>query len=115
VRQPLYLGSTFLITGAVVASELIWFLPAAVAWALLTFEWASRREERRLAIRFGASFERYRAAVPKWIPRLSIGRAAIGPLAAPLRGAFVGQLPLLLVLVPFILKELNPFGFWPHH
>lgn len=57
------------------AAVALYALAGAVMWHLL----ARPPEERDLAARFGAPFERYRRAVPLWLPRLgprAVERAA---------------------------------------
>lgn len=115
VRQPLYVGSVLLIAASVVASELIWLLPAAVAWAMLVYERASRWEEATLASLYSDRFEAYRDRVPKWIPRAMGPTPVATPAVVPLRDVLIAQWPLVLGLLPFVFKELNPFGFWPMH
>ena len=69
-RNPLYLGSTVLATGLIVAAH-AWILALlAVAMLLGVYLPVIRQEERFLAGRFGAAFERYRSQVPQLLPRL---------------------------------------------
>jgi protein-S-isoprenylcysteine O-methyltransferase Ste14 len=70
VRNPMYVGVAWAIAGQAlllgswgVAVWLLVFLAAVVAFV-------KGYEEPRLAEQFGASYERYRAAVPGWWPRL---------------------------------------------
>jgi len=109
VRNPLYLGNLSVIAGATIASELAWLLPIALAWAILVYVAAVRHEETRLLEKYGEAFLRYREWVPAWIPdwRRFVGNAS------PALRAVLQQIPLLLVLVPFALKEINPFDLWP--
>lgn len=112
VRNPLYIGNLLIITGAAVASELVWFVPAVFAWASLVYAHVVRYEEDQLLARYGEAFLRYREQVPRWLPR---GRGLP-------RGKGHGQFPTvamrqavsLLILAPFVLKELNLFGLWSH-
>ncbi|MGH9475939.1 MAG: methyltransferase family protein [Terriglobales bacterium] len=73
-RNPLYLGSTLLGAGFVIASN--YWLLAVIAVALLCGIYLPviRQEERYLAERFGAAFRAYAARVPRLFPRF--GRAA---------------------------------------
>ncbi|MCU1641398.1 MAG: isoprenylcysteine carboxyl methyltransferase [Nocardia sp.] len=70
VRNPMYLGVVAVIAGQSLLlgqfallgySVLVW---AATALFVLTYE------QPTLAARYGARYERYRAAVPAWLPRL---------------------------------------------
>lgn len=103
VRNPLYLGNIFIIAGATSASELIWFLPISVlwAWAMYSIVFVTY-EDRRLSRWYGEEYHRYRSAVPAWIPVLS---SVTRLPSVPLR-ALVPQLPRLLLLLPFVVREL---------
>jgi protein-S-isoprenylcysteine O-methyltransferase Ste14 len=57
------------------AGEAIFFQSARVAWWMATFAALNHLyflflEEPGLVARFGADYERYRAAVPRWLPRM---------------------------------------------
>lgn len=67
-RNPLYLGSTVLAIGLVIAAD-SWLL-AMLAGAMLLGVYIPviRQEEAYLASRFGAAFEVYAARVPRLIP-----------------------------------------------
>jgi protein-S-isoprenylcysteine O-methyltransferase Ste14 len=65
-RNPMYLGWALLHLGVGLATGCGWIiatLPATAAWVNLDI----RREERRLAGAFGLEYERYRAAVPRYL------------------------------------------------
>lgn len=75
-RNPLYLGSFLLGTGAVVAGGL-WVFVALFAVFFWTVYGAAMREEAAgLRERFGESYERYADAVPLFLPRPTPYRAA---------------------------------------
>lgn len=78
-HHPLYLGWTAMLLGVAVAGRsilaLLFVLPlAAVLWRM------ALSDERDLHERFGAVYESYRAAVPRWI-------GAPADVPAPLPGA----------------------------
>jgi len=65
-RNPMYLGWALLHLGAGLVTGSGWTvatLPAAAAWVHLEIQ----REERRLAEAFGPEYQRYRAAVPRYL------------------------------------------------
>lgn len=70
VRNPMFTGVLAILLGEAVAAR----SPALLIWFALFFLFVSIAvplgEERRLAHRFGADYARYRAHVPRWIPRL---------------------------------------------
>jgi protein-S-isoprenylcysteine O-methyltransferase Ste14 len=70
VRNPMYLA-----VAAMIGGQAMVFRSTGVLWWLLVFMaavWSFVRgyEEPALARQFGASYERYRDAVPGWWPRL---------------------------------------------
>ena len=68
-RNPMYIGVLTLVLGASILFGsrrlAIYLVAVAVAFHLRTILY----EEPRLAELFGADFERYRATVPRWVPR----------------------------------------------
>jgi protein-S-isoprenylcysteine O-methyltransferase Ste14 len=65
-RNPMYVGWALLHLGAGLIAGSSWIiasLPAVAAWVRLDI----RREERRLAETLGPEYERYRAAVPRYL------------------------------------------------
>jgi protein-S-isoprenylcysteine O-methyltransferase Ste14 len=71
VRNPLYVGNVLIWTGFAVTAGLPWL--ALLFGILLVLEYHAivRWEEQLLASKYGASYDAYRAAVPRWLPRLS--------------------------------------------
>lgn len=116
VRNPLYVGNILIFAGAAVASGLMWFVPVVVAWALGVYSIVVRHEDERLVSKYGEEFIEYRARVPAWVPRFPApgvleNRVPLGPLFMSLGAQLVYS---SIILLPFILKELDPLGFWPH-
>ncbi len=110
------LGSLFVIAGAVVASELAWLLPIALPWAILVYFFAARRREARPGLEaVDANGDEGEAAAlaEASIPGSRTRARAAGRARHFARAALV-QLRVLLVLVPFVMKELNVFDLWPH-
>jgi protein-S-isoprenylcysteine O-methyltransferase Ste14 len=68
-RNPMYLGHMIFLAGLALTlrSELAALITVAtIAW----FQLRVRRDERRLAERFGEPYAQYRARVKRWIPGL---------------------------------------------
>jgi protein-S-isoprenylcysteine O-methyltransferase Ste14 len=112
VRNPLYLGNMLVIAGAAAASRMIWLVPLVVAWCLFVYHLVVRHEEVRLVARYGAEYERYRAAVPGWMPRLGATRprATLDPRG--FLAALLAQSGSLLLLIPFLIKQVGLLGSW---
>ncbi len=69
-RNPLYLGSTVLAVGFIIAAH-EWLLAVLALLMLLgVYLPVIRKEEEFLAARFGEPFHRYTRAVPRLFPRL---------------------------------------------
>ena len=66
-----------------------------------------------MLLKYGASYEAYRKEIPAWWPR------AWSPSPAPIRASGFGTVLAVQVmygclgLLPFVLKEIDPFRFWP--
>lgn len=70
VRNPIYVGFLVVLAGqALLFGSAGLVVYAAVAWCVVAVA-VRFYEQPRLARRFGAGYERYRHAVPAWIPRL---------------------------------------------
>ena len=71
VRNPMITGVLLVLTG----EAAIFGSPWIAVWALVFFginvAWFTFAEEPGLVKRFGDDYERYRRAVPRWVPRQS--------------------------------------------
>ena len=75
-RHPLYLGSSVIALGAVIAAHSMVVALLAGIYLLATLAAAVRTEEAFLSERFGDVYDRYqRSAVPAATRRFSVGRA----------------------------------------
>jgi protein-S-isoprenylcysteine O-methyltransferase Ste14 len=78
VRNPMYVALVIVITGqALWLGRPVLLVDAAATWAV-TAAFVRGYEEPHLRRRFGEAYERYRAEVPPWIPRLPRRRIAKG-------------------------------------
>jgi protein-S-isoprenylcysteine O-methyltransferase Ste14 len=71
LRNPLYVGNMLLYTGFGVMSNLPILIAATAVWFLFQYWMIVSREEEFLAKEFPDEYARYRAAVPKFLPRLT--------------------------------------------
>ncbi len=71
LRNPLYLGNMLLYTGFGVMANIPWLIVLTFAWFVFQYAMIVSREEEFLQEKFGQEYERYRRAVPKFIPRLT--------------------------------------------
>jgi protein-S-isoprenylcysteine O-methyltransferase Ste14 len=76
VRNPIYIGAFLIVTGEawlfVSVPLLAYDLALGLGFHLLVVAY----EEPSLRRRFGEEYERYRRAVPRWVPRLPRREAA---------------------------------------
>jgi len=66
-RNPIYLSNVMLLLGIGLVLANMWFVPLALADAVLTYFLAIRREENHLIANFGCKYESYCRAVRRWI------------------------------------------------
>ncbi len=70
VRNPMYISGIAIILGqALILGRWELFVLAAIIW-IFPASYVKWREEPVLSKRFGAEYDKYRKAVPAWIPRL---------------------------------------------
>jgi protein-S-isoprenylcysteine O-methyltransferase Ste14 len=75
VRNPMYVGDVLIILGeALLLESAAVLVYAGIFWGALHVLVVGV-EEPRLRRRFGATYERYCARVPRWLPRLDRGAA----------------------------------------
>ena len=75
-RNPLYFGSAILAFGAAIATR--WWVSASLLllYFAVFYSIVMRREERELQMRYGAAFEEYARAVPRFFPSLRPARVS---------------------------------------
>ena len=89
IRNPLYLGSFVLGTGAVVAGGRLWVGVLFLAFFAGMYGTTMTRESGDLEARFGDSYRHYRESVPAFLPGLARYRPPPG-------GAGLGARPFSL-------------------
>ncbi|MDY6942085.1 MAG: isoprenylcysteine carboxylmethyltransferase family protein [Pseudomonadota bacterium] len=76
VRHPLYVGNITLLTGFCLASGLWWALPGMIAYLMLFYPPAIRREDAKLRRLFGSQWDSWarntRALIPRAAPLESL-------------------------------------------
>jgi protein-S-isoprenylcysteine O-methyltransferase Ste14 len=76
VRNPMYVTALAAVLGQALLFCDVRVLAYGAAFWLATHIFAAAYEERQLERTFGAEYRRYRANVPRWIPRLTPWRGA---------------------------------------
>lgn len=113
-RNPLYVGTFLIGLGFAVASGVVWFLAGFLVFFAVIYGKTMRREEKRLAELFGAEFDRYATAVPRFLPRLALWSDVTGetsparPTPPPFgdgSGVAVLDAPAAPAVAPFQLQR----------
>ncbi|MCA2981138.1 MAG: isoprenylcysteine carboxylmethyltransferase family protein [Myxococcaceae bacterium] len=99
VRNPLYVGNLGIVVGLCCVAHHGWVYVVTLAFFFGEYFFIIRAEEAFLRSRFGAAFDEFCRAVPRWVPRLSPAKA--GALRS---GGFDWRRALK--------KEINPFSAW---
>jgi protein-S-isoprenylcysteine O-methyltransferase Ste14 len=68
-RNPMYLGHIIFLAGLALSLQ-SWLAAALAVATAVWFQFRVRRDERRLAERFGDPYRAYCARVKRWIPAL---------------------------------------------
>lgn len=70
LRNPMYVGGTLFLVGLAVLLASDWMVVLTVVFGLVMHFGVVKREERYLESKFGDTYRRYRAAVPRYGIRL---------------------------------------------
>jgi len=123
VRNPMYLGALLLLVGEAVLFDASVLFRYAAGFAVVTHLFVVLYDEPTLRRKFGDSYDRYRATVPRWIPRRPVllslstllGFGALGP--SPLCAQVVAPsgppqpLPQGQLFAPLIADPKQPHFF----
>jgi len=101
----MYLGNIQICLGATIISELMWFIPITFFYCLGVYSLVVRYEEAHLLEKYGESYCRYKAGVRRWLPKISRSKP-IGLINVYFYQSVVIESPSLLLLLPYILKEI---------
>jgi len=105
IRNPLYLGNIMICVSATIVSELLWWIPVTLFWCIGTYSLVIRYEEARLLNRYGDAYRRYLVEVPRWFPKMArLGNLEL--INEHLYQAVLVELPCLLIILPFVIKEI---------
>jgi protein-S-isoprenylcysteine O-methyltransferase Ste14 len=105
LRNPLYIANTLTYVGVIICSELVWLVPITVLWAIGVYSLVIRYEETHLVGKYGNAYQKYLQEVPRWVPK-RIGRRHFGLTNEYLKRAVWVELRCVLILLPYILKEM---------
>lgn len=75
-RNPLYFGSFLMYLGLCLAANNIWVTAAYFPFFFAVYYATIYREEKFLAEKFGAEYDAFKAAVPRFLPRLKPAKGA---------------------------------------
>ena len=105
MRNPIYVGNTLICLGLVIASQLLWLVPITLLVCMGVYAAVVRHEERKLARVYGEPYVEYLNEVPRWMPKRPAGYRPEW-INDQLKPSLRAEAYNLLLLVPFILKEL---------
>jgi len=107
VRNPIYIGNTFILVGTTLIAELVWFAPVMLLACMITYALTVRYEERHLSEKYGEPYREYLAKVPRWVPQII---TTTSPTARNymrfLLPSVLAELHILLLLILPFSKEL---------
>lgn len=113
VRNPLYIGNALIYFGMLLLAGGRWLLPLlilAVAYLVMQYGLIISLEEETLTKLFGAEYEKYKANVPRLLPRIKPWQTGVEPkfLTWPkvLRTEKTTLLVYGIFMVAVILKEI---------
>ena len=113
VRNPLYCGNLFILIGATILSELLWFIPIVIILFALQYYCIVLWEEETLLKNFPQDAESYFRSVPRWLPSwhsiqkyFEQNRTADYPWLNVLRREQSTLLGLLTMVTFMMVKEL---------
>jgi protein-S-isoprenylcysteine O-methyltransferase Ste14 len=105
VRNPIYLGNTFMCLGLVVTSELLWFVPITLLYCFCIYSFVVSYEEGHLLEKYGEPYRRYLSEVPRWFPK-AICFKGLWIKNEYLRASIIAEIHFVLTLLPFFAKEI---------
>ena len=107
VRNPVYIANTIMLVAVVIMSELIWFAPVVLIYCMIVYGVVVRYEESHLLDKYNLAYREYIGRVPRWMPRLrKVEQGADIDVRQFLIPALLAEAPSLLLLVPFLVKEI---------
>jgi hypothetical protein len=90
---------------ATIVSELLWLIPVTLFWCIGTYSIVIRYEEARLLNKYGDEYHRYLLEVPRWFPKMARLKN-LELINEHLYQAVFVELPCLLIMLPFVIKEI---------
>jgi protein-S-isoprenylcysteine O-methyltransferase Ste14 len=106
VRNPVYVANTTMLAGTCILSELLWFVPIQVLYCAIIYTLVVGHEEPHLTKKYGGAYLEYVSRVPRWFPKLLRSHRRSTSLARYLGASLLAEGHNLLLLLPFIIKEL---------
>jgi protein-S-isoprenylcysteine O-methyltransferase Ste14 len=105
IRNPLYISNIMFCVSATIVSELLWLIPVTLFWCIGTYSIVIRYEEACLLNKYGDEYHRYLLEVPRWFPKM-VRLKNLELINEYLYQAVFVELPCLLIMVPFVIKEI---------
>ncbi|HDP25207.1 MAG TPA: isoprenylcysteine carboxylmethyltransferase family protein [Deltaproteobacteria bacterium] len=107
VRNPIYIGNTFILAGITVLAGLLWFVPVMVLACAFTYHMTVLYEEGHLKRKYGQGYIEFLEKVPRWVPRFDGARTEHSEnLRAYILPSIKAELHILLLVIPVVLHEI---------
>jgi protein-S-isoprenylcysteine O-methyltransferase Ste14 len=106
VRNPIYIANTMMLVAAVIMAELFWLAPLMFVYCLIIYSFVIHFEELHLLDRYGQAYSDYVSKTPRWLPNFHIVKSASINTKQFLVPSLLAEAPSLLLLLPFIIKEM---------
>jgi protein-S-isoprenylcysteine O-methyltransferase Ste14 len=110
VRNPIYIGNTFICIGLTIISEVVWLVPITFIWCAMVYSMVVRYEEACLLKKYGQLYQTYVSEVPRWFPR-NLRFRSLGLKNEFFYTSIFAEIHCIVFLLPFILKEMVFFWF----
>jgi len=104
VRNPIYIGNTFICVGATILSELLWLVPITFIWCIGMYSLVIRYEESKLLKKYGQAYQQYMSEIPRWIP-FKFRSKNVGLITKYFYHSVIVEIHCLLLVLIFVFKE----------
>jgi hypothetical protein len=83
----------------------LWLFPLTLFYCLGIYSLVVRYEESHLLYKYGESYCKYKAEVPRWLPKILSSKPK-GLINEKFSQSIVIESTSLLLLLPYLLKEI---------
>ncbi len=110
-RNPMYVGNVLIATGVALAANTVTALAVAIVLFVFVYQAIIAAEEEFLLNKFGAGYQAYCRAVPRWLPSLSGLAQTLGAMQFRWRRMLVKEYGTPFGWISFFYLIML-YGFW---